>query len=305
VLVVCPNLALDRTLEVGALERGRVVRAASVVAEAGGKGVNAARIARALGADPVVVGFVGGAVGDAVRRLLARDSLRAELVEVVGETRVTFALVEADSTVTLVNEPGPTISADDCGRLLETVIRRARPREPVLLAGSLPPGAPDDFYASLVEALPARVVVVDASGVALRRTLACQPFLVKPNADEAAEFGTDPSAAAVALVAGGARHALVTLGPEGAVLASGSDILHARPAPVAAVNPTGSGDALAGGLLTALEAGSPLKQALRFGLAAAAASTLHRTAGRIDPTRVAELEEAVELAKATYSPGVA
>ena len=81
-LIVCPNLAVDRTLRIPELHRGNVHRALVVSANAGGKGVNAARVARTLGADPIVVGFVGGATGASVRQGLLKEGIRSKLVEI-------------------------------------------------------------------------------------------------------------------------------------------------------------------------------------------------------------------------------
>ena len=288
-LVVCPNLAIDRTLTISALRRGETQRAGEASAVAGGKGANAARVARALGGDPLLVGFAGGAAGKVLRARLAAGGIRAELVAVEGETRFTIALVEPDGTTTLVNEPGPEVTREDCDRLLETAAAAARADEPALLTGSLPPGVPETLYADLRSALGDRIVVVDAGGAALAASLAAEPFLVKPNLEEARRWGTDAVSASAALVAAGASHALVTTAEE-AVL-DGS--LRLRAPAVAAVNPTGSGDALAGALLVALEARRSLEAAVRLGLAAAAANAAQPVAGLVDPARVRELEARV------------
>lgn len=82
-------------------------------------------------------------------------------------------------------------------------------------------------------------------------------FLVKCNAEEA-ELITgfaEPMDAAAALLARGARHAVVTLGPAGAVLACTDGTRHrAAGVPARVVCTTGAGDAVAGALLAALAA---------------------------------------------------
>lgn len=285
-LVVCPNLAIDRTLALDRLDRGGVSRARSVAAVVGGKGVNAARVALALGGDPLLVGFAGGAMGEVLIRGLEVEGIRSNLVQVGGETRVTITFLEADGTVTLVNEPGPDVTTAECGRLVDAAVAAVRPDEPVLVTGSLPPNARPTLYAELVAALSGHDVVVDAGGLVLEAALAEQPFLVKPNREEAAAWGGQPAGA---LVAAGARNALVTDGPRDAVFAADGELVRLRPPRVEAVNPVGSGDALAGALLTALEQGEPLRDALRLGIAAAADNARHRTAGRIDPDHVRAL----------------
>ena len=61
-LIAGPNLTIDRTGTLDELRPGGVLRF-SVVVTPGGKGVNVARAARALGAPAVLVGFVPGRIG--------------------------------------------------------------------------------------------------------------------------------------------------------------------------------------------------------------------------------------------------
>src|SRR4051794_20610066 len=159
-VIVCANLAVDRTLHVPSLPRGGVVRAVDVQAVPGGKGANAARVAAALGAEVRLVGFVGHG-GDVIRDGLESRGVETDLVVVAGETRQTVALVEPDGVVTLVNEPGPRVDAADCARLAAAAAADVRPGDVVLLTGSLPPGAPAALLRDIAAALPAVDVVVD------------------------------------------------------------------------------------------------------------------------------------------------
>jgi tagatose 6-phosphate kinase len=241
------------------------------------------------------VGFAGGAPGAAVRHGLADEGIRTQLVEIEGETRFTVALVDDDGTTTLVNEPGPHVTGEDCRRLVDTAVAGARPGESVLLTGSLPLDAPESLYLELIEALPDGRVVVDAGDTALQRCLAARPYLVKPNLEEARAHGADAVSAAEALVAAGAQHALVTTGATGAVLAGPEPALRVIAPSVNAANPIGSGDALAAGILVGLESGRSLLEAVRLGIAAAAENAVHVTAGRVERGRVEALEAQVEI----------
>ncbi|MGH9323361.1 MAG: PfkB family carbohydrate kinase, partial [Vicinamibacteria bacterium] len=90
ILVVCPNLAVDVTLEIETLEPGSVHRAGKSRKQAGGKGVNLARALRSLGPlgeEPLVLGFVGGRTGDEIASGLAAEGIPSELVSFPGESR--------------------------------------------------------------------------------------------------------------------------------------------------------------------------------------------------------------------------
>ena len=56
-LIAGPNLTVDRTLAIDELRPGEVLRFDDVAVTPGGKGVNVARVARALKTPAVVVGF--------------------------------------------------------------------------------------------------------------------------------------------------------------------------------------------------------------------------------------------------------
>ena len=66
-LIAGPNLTIDRTLSLPELRPGEVLRFSRVVVTPGGKGLNVARAARALGHPAVLVGFVPGHTGRAGR----------------------------------------------------------------------------------------------------------------------------------------------------------------------------------------------------------------------------------------------
>jgi len=160
----------------------------------------------------------------------------------------------------------------------------------VVLAGSLPPGAPDGWYAELVRALAGTgvSVAVDTSGaplVALAEDLELgAPTLMKPNGEELASLTggdaeaieADPAAAAEAatvLVDRGVAAVLATLGGSGAVLVTAAGAWHATPPPTTVISTVGAGDSsLFGYLLGDLRGADPaerLRLAVAYGSAAA------------------------------------
>ena len=78
-------------------------------------------------------------------------------MEVSGETRQNLTLLDESTGVyTKINEPGPTVGSEHLAALLALVDELAAPGDLWALCGSLPPGAPADFYADLVTAVQAR-----------------------------------------------------------------------------------------------------------------------------------------------------
>jgi 1-phosphofructokinase family hexose kinase len=313
-LIAGPNLTIDRTLALAELRPGEVLRFDDAVITPGGKGVNVARTALALGAPAVLVGFVPGRTGAAAAAMLADEGVDLVPVTIDGEIRSTAVVFERSGRVTVMNEPGPAIGATAWARFEDAIGRRAGEHAVLACSGSLPPGAPDDAYAGLVARAreAGALAIVDIGGHQLGAAVAAGADVVTPNlaeaegllhgrADETVEAGdagvvrARAEAAARALVDRGAGRAIVTAAAAGAAVADGTK---ARwlPAPSLAVdNPIGAGDAVVGGLGVALEHGEPFDRAAELGLAAGAASVETATAGRLDARRAAALAAAARF----------
>ena len=299
-LVAGPNLALSRVARLPALVPGEVLRFSSAEVTAGGKGVNACRAALALGAPARLVGLVPGHTGAALAALILEEGIDLLRVACEGEVRVATIVVEESGRVTVLNEPGPELSAGGWEAYEAAVAGALRAGEWLLCMGLLPPAAPVDGYARLVSLAPERVLV-DSRGPELEAALASRPALVKVNLFEAEGDlaaapvdGREPLreralAAAAGLIRRGAGAAVVTAGSQGAALAS-AELAEWLPAPrVRAVNPVGAGDCFAAALAGALEEGRPLAAAARWAVAASAASVEEPLPGMVSAARAREL----------------
>src|SRR3982750_2296631 len=187
VLIAGPNLTIDRTLTIEELRPGEVLRFENVAVTPGGKGVNVARVARALRASALLVGFTPGRTGAAAAELLADEGVRIEPVATGGELRSTAVILERSGRVTVMNEPGPPIGPDEWERYEATVASRLDGQGVLVCSGSVPPGTPADGYARLSE-LAARAgatAIVDVSGPALASALETGVAVLCPNLAEA------------------------------------------------------------------------------------------------------------------------
>ena len=302
-VVVSPNLCLDRVVVVRGFTVGRVHRAESVTALASGKGLNVARAARALGLDVIVVGIVGD--GEAARAILqgARaHGVRLRTVRVSGQVRVCTLIIDPGQRETVINEPGPAVSPEDV-RTLQARIRSALKRaRVVVLAGSLPPGMPPSLYADVVGQAPTLPVILDATGEALRLGLAARPFVVKVNQLELQDVvgRTLDTVGAVAQAAEEIRrtaggHMLITLGAGGALWVTADGGWHIVPPEVQRVNTIGAGDSLTAGLAAGMLRGLPMLDAVRLAVAAAAADVTTLLPGTVDAALVEHLVSQVQI----------
>ncbi|GAA4232217.1 fructose-1-phosphate kinase PfkB-like protein [Streptosporangium album] len=139
------NPSLDRTIEIGSLTRGAVIRAAAAHLDPGGKGVN---VSRALLANRVASCAVIPFGGDQRRQLvdlLASEGIDMITVPVAGPTRSNVTLAEPDGTVTKINEPGTALSAAELDTIADAVLGAATSAGWVVASGSLPPEVPGDI----------------------------------------------------------------------------------------------------------------------------------------------------------------
>jgi 1-phosphofructokinase family hexose kinase len=296
ILCVTPNPAIDRTARVDRVALGTVLRPTEVVVLPGGKGINVARAAHALGALVTTTGFAGGHAGRWLVEALDGEGLNPRFVPVAGETRTTYVTLDAGGRSVLVYEAGAPLSEGDVEALLSLLGAELLASATwTAICGSPPAGMRPHGYAALVEASHAagRPCLVDVGGAAMEAALAAGPDVVKVSRDEAGSAlggrSVDAEAAARALVARGAGFAVVTDGPRGAAAADGRSTWEVEVPPIRALDPIGSGDAFTAGLLVALDSGRSTDEALAFGAAAGTANAETIGAGRFDPARQAEL----------------
>ena len=241
ILTVTLNFALDVTYAVEHFQRGETARIEKFDRQAGGKGVNVARVLHALGRDVAVTGLAGGLTGSAARAELAGAGIRDELLEIDGESRLSFMVVEADGRATGFSEPGPAVTPAQWQAFVERFRELLPGAEAVVIAGSLPRGVPDDAYAQLVRAAAgadttggaaALPTLLDADGAALEHGVRARPTIAKVNRAELEGVigDVDVVAGAESLRRSGAGAVVVTLGASGLVgVTDDGEVLHATP----------------------------------------------------------------------------
>ena len=296
-LVVSPNLCLDRIVVVRGFDVGRVHRAESATELASGKGLNVGRAARALGVDVRVVGLVGGGHGgEAILEGARAHGVPLDAVRVPGPVRVCTLIIDPGRAETVINEPGPPAGGDAVERLWECVRAGLEGARAVILAGSLPPGVPPTFYAEVIRQAQRIPVILDAAGDALRQAVAARPYLVKANQLELQGAVGQPldsleavrkAAEEVRVITGGS--VLITLGGRGALLCGAGGAWEIAPPEVDRMNTIGAGDSLTAGLASGMLQGLSLLQAVCTGVAAAAADVTTLLPGTVDAALVARL----------------
>lgn len=286
VLTVTLNPALDMTTSVQDLVPGGKMRCAVPRYDPGGGGINVSRMIAELGGESRAFVGLAGHTGRLMQEMIENAGIAIEPFRLEGETRITLQVVERSSEVQYrFVLPGPRQDATVEERLLSALddcIGRDRYRY-VVASGSLPPGLSDGFFGRLsgrVKAAGGRLIL-DTSGPALHAALGKDLYLVKPDRQEAEALllgsksreGADIESLARLLLAHGAAEAVVvTLGGNGAILASAGGETRFTSPRVEVRSTTGAGDSFIAALCWALANDWPLEEACRYGVAAAAAA---------------------------------
>ncbi|WP_119070162.1 1-phosphofructokinase family hexose kinase [Aggregatilinea lenta] len=289
ILCVNPNAAIDKTVIVRSFQLDEIHRPEQVMAFPGGKGCNVARALNTLGEQPVVTGWIGGGAGQFIESGLHREGIATAFIETDFESRTCLSILDPDrNTLTEIYEKGEPVPPEQVEALKIRFREVVGTCAAVTFSGSLPAGVPVDFYAQLIAiAREAGVLaMLDSSGEALRLGVAAGPDLIKPNKKEFNDLAqralvslNDYAAAASDISARCGAVVVLSLGPDGALAARGSHVLHARPPQVDAKSAVGSGDCMLAGLTYGLTHGFGLEDALRYGVAAGTANTLRLGAG--------------------------
>lgn len=276
------NPCMDKTLSLPQMDLDNPNRVLLERTDVGGKGVNVARVVSTLGGNGLLMGF--DYVGKPVETVMKKEGVPCALLPVDGEMRVNLKIRETNIGRTVeINEKGVFHDADLLQQMENALLDRCADGDYVALCGSLPNGAPRDFYGRLVKKLKEKgcFAAVDCDGEALEKALLAGPSLIKPNLPEFLALTGSCDTALPALLKEcrafhekGVAMICLSLGPEGALLSTRDAAYFCPAADVPVLGTQGAGDSMLGGFLCALSMGKTLPESLQFASAAAGASIM-------------------------------
>lgn len=280
------NPTIDKSSRVERVLAERKLRCAPPVFEPGGGGINVSRAIRNLGGESLAVFPAGEShTGRFFQELIEGEDLTYTAVPVKARTRESLMIYETSSGQQYrFGMPGEKLRKTDWRQCLE-VIFQTQPRPAFLVAsGSLPPGAPEDFYARLAERCRKQSInlIVDTSGDPLCRAAEAGVYLLKPNLNELKTLvgcelldESDHEEMVRYLVKqGSSRYVVLTLGAAGVLAASESGIERLRAPTVKIKSKVGAGDSTLAGITLKLAQGAGFREAVRYGVAAGAAAVM-------------------------------
>ena len=275
------NPALDVACDAPAVVPLHKVRTTQTTLDPGGGGINVARVVHELGGSVRAVLLSGGVIGTYIEDLLRQQGIAVHGVRIAGTNRISMTVHDLSAGQEYRFVPaGPQVAQAEFAACQAALAEEASPW--LVLSGSLPPGVPDDGYAEITRAAAARgqFVVLDTAGPALRAALGTGLALIKPSLEEFEALvgcklpdASAQDAAALALVRqGAAARIAVSLGGDGALLATAEGVWRMAVLPVKAIGAVGAGDSFVAAMVLALARGAAPSEALAWGSAAGTAA---------------------------------
>ncbi len=286
------------------IEVGEVNLVQTASLNAGGKGINVAKVLRDLGVDITVSGFMGKENQEEFQHFFSENSMANRFYMVPGRTRINVKLTEENSNSTDFNFSGFEIGKDEWQRFSTESLSWLGHFDMVVVSGSLPQGVDlEDFTRWMIRLRQlCPCIIFDSSREALGAGLKASPWLVKPNRHELEVWAgrklpelTDVITAAHELRDKGISHVVISLGEEGALWVNASGSWLAKPPHCDVISTVGAGDSMVAGLVYGLLNGETSEHTLRMATAISALSVSQADVGLKNRSKLAEMMNKIEM----------
>lgn len=281
IVTLTVNPAVDLATQAKSVQPGHKIRTFGERYDAGGGGINVARVISELGGETLALFASGGVTGRFVEEMLTKAKVPWQAVQIQGACRISVTVRDQSTGQEYRFVPqGPELTSSDCANILATLSDVEA--DWVVASGSLPPGAPSDFYgkaAGIVSARGAKFAL-DTSGAALKGSLGHGVTLLKPSlseletivGQEVRSLPCQMTQAKHLVESGAAQMVALTLGAGGAILATAERVIHSPAFAVSERTGVGAGDSFLAGLVFGLAGRRTTEDALRLALACGASA---------------------------------
>jgi 6-phosphofructokinase 2 len=286
IITLTMNPALDKSSKVSNIRPDSKLRCDPPSYQPGGGGINVARAINKLGGQAKCAYLAGGPNAEVMQHLLREEEVEQHIISIQNWTRENFVVVDkANGQQFRFGMPGAEVSEEECRKTLEEMESLCHQADYVVGSGSLPPGAPTDFWAKLAHIArknDARCVI-DTSGEPLLAAAEEGVYLLKPNlgelgalTDKKSITAHDQEDLARKLISDEkCEVVVVSMGPQGAMLVSRDELCYIPAPTVHKQSTVGAGDSMVAGMVMSLASDMPLADMARYGVAAGTAATMN------------------------------
>ena len=250
VLTVTLNPCIDRTVKVSGFSNIEK----KIREDAGGKGINVARVLSKSGIKCICTGIMPKVGSEIIYKTLESDGIEYDFAETEGNLRVNIKMVD-DKTgeTTEKNEKGFVKDKKAVSEFMYIYEKYLSESGVVVLSGSVAEGINKDIYKTLIEKAKKadKKVILDSSGDFFRIGIKALPTVIKPNLSEfenliGYEITNESKLknAVMELYALGIEIVAVSMGADGAVFSKGGKLIKTKPFAADIKNTVGAGDSM-------------------------------------------------------------
>ncbi len=278
IYTVTLNPSIDYIVHAETIEMGAVNRMSADLKLPGGKGINVSRILNRLEVPAIATGFLGGFTGRFIDDWLEAEGVPTDFTPIEADTRINIKLKAEVETE--INGLGPSVSSLEIARLKQS-LQSLNANDIVVLAGSVLPCLPQNFYQELIELIKAQDAefVIDTTGENLLNALPHQPLLIKPNKEELGElYHTEITELSEVIHYGkkllndGPRFVLISMAGDGALLFTKQGVYQSNVLKRPLKNSVGAGDSMIAGFVGRWTQTNDPIEAFKWGVACGSAT---------------------------------
>lgn len=285
ILTLTMNPAIDRSFQVRHVSPEKKLPCTDIRYDPGGGGINISRVIKRLGGESLAVYLAGTPSREKLYELLLREEVSQHSIHTTagcGENLIVFE--ETSGLQYRYTLPGSPVAEEDWEYCMEWLGNLDPAPDWLVASGPLPPGVTGDFYHYLARLARTRGsnFCLDTAGQPLRSALEEGVHLLKLNLRELEELAGQslPEETMYEEVAhrlvkeGHCEKVVLSLGAAGAFAVDGGRVLRLRPPMVRLVSRIGAGDSMMAAMVLALSKDETFADAVRYGVAAGAATVM-------------------------------
>lgn len=306
ILVHSFNSSIDITYQIDHLNIGQVHRPNTVIKNAGGKGINVAKVLNQLKENVLLMGYIAGNNGKTIKTKLEEITLSNEFIETDGESRICIAINDGVHQTEIL-ESGPLIKKVYQKEYIHKLKRKQHCNVQVI-SGSTPileDATPLEHTHTILNSIESNYNIVDVRASELQQLLQYdEVHCIKPNEtefDELIGFTCEHLEQRIDVLKHNPlfqnKDVFLTLGGNGALIKRNNHLYRAHIPNMQIVNPVGSGDSTVAGIAYGIENLFDDEMMIKFAMACGISNAMNEQTGYISLSQINELIDKIKVEK--------